>query len=197
MERERISSAKSRVQEGLPPYEFPASYLETLAVYRQMSGLLLADQTILFHGSALAVDGQCYLFTAKSGTGKSTHTRLWRKLLGDKVIMVNDDKPLIRLTDTQAILYGTPWDGKHHLSTNTSMPLKAICWLTRSEKNYIEEVSPADIFPVLLQQTHQPTGHLQEVFALLSMLSQCVRFYKLGCNMDLEAARVAYEGMKG
>ena len=61
-------------------------YLETMAVYRKIEDKLLDYDTILFHGSAVAVDGVGYLFTAKSGTGKSTHTRLWREMLSEIVL---------------------------------------------------------------------------------------------------------------
>ena len=87
--------------------------LELLAVYRRIAEQMPFRDTFLFHGSAVAVDGAAYLFTARSGTGKSTHTRLWREMLGDRAVMVNDDKPLIRLTEDGAVVYGTPWNGKH------------------------------------------------------------------------------------
>ena len=80
------------------------------------------------------MDGEAYIFTAVSGTGKSTHAMLWREVFGERVRMINDDKPLIRITpEGKAVVYGTPWDGKHHLSKNSAFPLKAICWLTRAK----------------------------------------------------------------
>lgn len=138
IEYEREKSALEDRKEGLPIRNFPDSYLETLAVYRKFAENLLAYDTVLFHGSVVAVDGIGYLFTAKSGTGKSTHTRLWREYFGERAVMVNDDKPLLQVTENGVIVYGTPWDGKHHLSNNISVPLKAICILTRAEENHIE-----------------------------------------------------------
>lgn len=198
VEKEAETSKRTREHEGLPPYTFSNDYLETLAVYRQLATALLNDNVLLFHGSVIAVDGQAYLFTAKSGTGKSTHVALWRKLLGDKAVMVNDDKPLIRLIDDgHAIVYGTPWDGKHHLSTNISVPLKAICWLTRATDNVIASVSPTEVCSTLLNQTFRPKEPLQVVkmLALVNKLSAAVKLYKLGCNMDPSAAVVAYNAM--
>ena len=95
IEFEREKSRKTDLKEHRRPREFPPEYLEELAVYRKICEKMPDYHTILFHGSAIAVDGQGYLFTAKSGTGKSTHTRLWRELLGEKAVMVNDDKPLL------------------------------------------------------------------------------------------------------
>lgn len=174
-------------------------YLETLAVYRTISEQMPFRDTFLFHGSAIAVDGKAYLFTAKSGTGKSTHAALWRRYLGDRAVMVNDDKPLIRITDDQAIVYGTPWNGKHHLGTNIGVPLKAVCLLTRSEKNVICAIGKQESYVKLVQQVYRPYDPetLALTMDLLDKLSCRVNLYKLGCNMDLEAAEVAYKAMNG
>ena len=135
---EREKSAREDIKEGIPIRHFSDAYLETLAVYRKIADYLLSCNTLLFHGSVIAVDGEGYLFTAKSGTGKSTHTRLWREYFGERAVMVNDDKPLLHITDSGMTAYGTPWDGKHRLSTNTAVPLKGICILTRDTTNHID-----------------------------------------------------------
>lgn len=194
---ESVESDESRKREGLPEYHFPDPYLETLAVYRQLATKLLERNVLLMHGSVIAVDGEGYLFTALSGTGKSKHVRLWRELFGERAVMVNDDKPLISVKD-RVLVYGTPWDGKHHLSNNISVPLKAIIHLQRGEMNHIEQVAPAEILPILLQQTFRPStpfGTIQTL-SLLDQLSHHVKFYSLHCNMQPDAARIAYEGMK-
>jgi serine kinase of HPr protein (carbohydrate metabolism regulator) len=155
--------------------------------------------TVLFHGSCIAVDGAAYLFAAKSGTGKSTHTRLWREYLGERAFMVNDDKPLIRVQDGRALVFGTPWDGKHHLSRNTAVPLRALCILQRAARNSIEPVSAAQSLPMLLQQVYRPADGeaLKKTLALVESLATSVSLWRLGCNMDIEAAQIAYNAMKG
>lgn len=196
---EREKSAAEDKKEGIPTRVFSDSYLETLAVYRQITEYLLDDDILLFHGSVIAVDGEGFLFTAKSGTGKSTHTRLWREYFGERAFMVNDDKPLIRLTADGAVVYGTPWDGKHRLSTNTSVPLKGICILERSEQNHIEKITRKDAYAMLMQQTHRPGNAVKmaKTLTLIDRLGENVSLYRLGCNMDISAAEVAYNGMKG
>ncbi len=196
---ERAKSAMENKKEGIPTIHFSDSYLETLAVYRQIAENLLAYDTILFHGSVVAVDGFGYLFTAKSGTGKSTHTRLWRAFLGERAVMVNDDKPLIQCAENSVVVYGTPWDGKHHLSNRIAVPLKAICILTRATENHIEKVERATAFPMLLQQTHRPQDSLkmQKTLEILDKIANSISLYKLGCNMEMEAAEIAYHAMKG
>ena len=107
-EREKSAQADKAEERAIQFYS--DGYLETLAAYRKIAERMPEYDTVLFHGSAIAVDGQAYLFTARSGTGKSTHARLWRELLGDRAIMVNDDEPLIRISDTSTIIYGSSAD---------------------------------------------------------------------------------------
>ena len=155
-------------------------------------------ETILFHDSVVAVDGVGYLFTAKSGTGKSTHTRLWREYFRDHAVMVNDDKPLLHIADSGVIAYGTPYNGKHRLGTNTSVPLKAICILTRAPENHIEPITREQAYTMLLQQFYRPADMLKmaKTLELVDRLADGVKLYRLGCNMDISAAKVAYEGMQ-
>lgn len=170
-------------------------YLEELAVYRKIAEAMLEYDTFLMHGSVIAVDGQAYMFTAASGTGKSTHARLWREMLGDRAVMVNDDKPLLRITDSGIIVYGTPWNGKHRLGTNMSAPLKAVCFLERAEKNSIMPVGKYAVYDKLLMQTYRPSDPalLKRTLALVDRLAAAVRLYRLCCNMEPDAARLAFE----
>ena len=185
--------------EGLPLPNFSDALLEETAVYRKIGEKMPDYDTIIFHGSVIAVEGQGFLFTAKSGTGKSTHTRLWREYLGEKAVMVNDDKPMLKITDNGVIAYGTPYNGKHHLGCNMSVPLKAICILTRGEKNSIVRIDKKEAYAMLLQQVYRPNDPVQmaKTLKLLDKMAENVGLYKLACNMDIEAAKVAYNGMKG
>ncbi len=173
-------------------------YLELPVLHRKIIEGLTEFGIMMFHGSAIAVDGEAYIFTARSGTGKSTHTRLWREYFGERAVMVNDDKPLITFKDGVAYAHGTPWNGKHDLDNNISAPIKAICLLERDEVNHIEPMSAREMFPELYAQTYRSKNPrlLAKTLPLIDALSKSAGLYKLGCNMDIEAARVAYEGMK-
>lgn len=194
---ERQKSAREDKIDGIPIRHFSDSYLEELAVYRKIAEQMIDFDTVLFHGSVVAVDDVGYLFTAKSGTGKSTHTRLWREYFGERAVMVNDDKPLLHIADT-VTAYGTPYNGKHRLGTNTSVPLKAICILTRSADNHIEPITREQAYTMLLQQVYRPADMLKmaKTLALVDRLADSVKLYKLGCNMEISAAQVAYEDMR-
>ena len=172
------------------------AYLEELAVYRKVSEKMPYYDTILFHGSVIAVDGAAYVFTAKSGTGKSTHTALWRRFFGDRAVMVNDDKPLLHVGDV-VTAYGTPYDGKHKLSNKIAVPIKAVCILERAEENSIVKITRSEAYPMLVQQAYRPVdiAAMQKTLSLIDKMVDSVDLYRLGCNMDPDAARVAYEGM--
>ncbi len=194
---EREKSAREDVLEGRPPRLFPDEYLESLAVYRKIAQILLDDNVLLFHGSVVSVDGVGYLFTAKSGTGKSTHTRLWREVFGTRAVMVNDDKPLLRIENGHITAYGTPWDGKHRLSSNIAVPLKSVCVLERGAENRIVPITKREAYPMLMQQSYRPGDSvgMLKVIELADRLGSWVGLYRLWCSINKEAAIVAYEMM--
>lgn len=178
--------------------DFPEFYLESLALFRKLCYYVLSEkQGLIFHSSAIMVDGEAYLFTAPSGTGKSTHTRLWRELLGDRAIMINDDKPIIRHEDGEFFVYGTPWNGKHHLDTNTKAKVKAICQINQSEDNVIQKILPCEMLMMVLNQTIRPSEEMEfdKLIGLIDKLLTKVDLYKLGCNVSLDAAKLAFSTM--
>lgn len=178
-------------------YKPNRNILESLAVYRKIAEKMIERDTLLFHGSAISVDGICYLFCADSGTGKSTHTRLWRNYFKDRAIMINDDKPLIQIKKDSVKVYGTPWSGKHKLDTNTCAPLKAVCFLERGKDNTIRKIKKEEALSGLLRYSYHSSDpvHLQKSLGLLVKMSEQISFYRLACNMDPSACLVSYEGM--
>lgn len=197
IEFERKQNKKIDEKEGNPEREHPDAYLELIALQRKVTEALFERDILLFHGSVIAVDGVAYLFTATSGTGKSTHTRLWREMLGNRAVMVNDDKPFISMRGDEIIVHGSPWNGKHKLGENISVPLRAICILERGETNEIAPISASSALKMLLQQSSRPqnVALIPKYMELLDSISRGVAFYRLKCNMDPEAARVSFEGM--
>jgi hypothetical protein len=194
---ERKRSYEADIREGRSHINFSNEYLETLAVYRKIVEVLPQYNAFLFHGSAVAVDGVAYLFTAKSGTGKSTHVSFYREKFGERAVMVNDDKPLILIKDNKAFVCGTPWCGKHNLGNNIISPLKAICVLKRGSKNVISKVKFGNVFDIIIGQAYRPQNpkNLLSFVELVSKLSILTNFYELSCNLDPDSALVSYSGM--
>ena len=174
-------------------------YLEGIEVYRELCIKALEHGAMFLHSACIAVDGEAYCFTADSGTGKSTHIGLWMKLFGDRAVIVNGDKPLLRKKDGVFHVYGTPWCGKEGWSTNMGAPIKALCLVTRSETNFIEPMDGFNVIFAIIRQTLHPRTEeeFDIIMDLLDGLLSSVPMYKLGCNISLEAAKVAYEGMSG
>lgn len=167
------------------------------------SGAAFYLQLLLFHGmllhsSAIIKDGYAYLFSAPCGTGKSTHTSMWRKAFGEEnVQMLNDDKPALRLEDGRWYAYGTPWSGKTAQNTNVRVPLGGVCMLARGETNEIVPYGGVKATLELLEQTVRP-GTAQGRARLLEMLShlqETVPVWKLKCTPTPEAALVSHKAM--
>ena len=185
------------VEEGLRIRKFSDPFLERAVIQRKIARELIGRNTILLHGSTVAVDGAAYLFTAPCGTGKSTHTRLWREVFGDRAVMVNDDRAFLRITDDGVIAYGSPWSGKHGLDTNISLPLKGICFLRRGPENRIRRASGADCINELQHQCFLPedTQGQDMACALVDRLSRLVALWQMECTKDPAAARLSHQAM--
>ena len=183
--------------QGLDSRAYHGAYLENNALHERIAGELTAYQVLLMHGSALCMDGQAYIFMASSGTGKSTHARLWREVFGNRVWMINDDKPLLRISEDKVLVYGSPWDGKHRLSSNNSAPLKAVAHLVRGRENLIRPLPKPSAYQVFRKHTLWPDQPQERtrVLELQKKLIEVVDFYELYCNMSSEAAQVAWQGM--
>ena len=174
---------------------FSAGYCEITAIFRKIAAFLPRTGRFLMRGSAVALDGEAYIFTAPSGTGKSTHTSFWRSEFGERAVMVNDDKPFIRIDGGKAFVSGNPWNGKHRLGCNAEFPLKAVCVLSRGAENTVRPLDPAEAFPTLLRQVYRPADPqmLAATLDMLDALEHGVKLYGMECNLDPGAARVAYE----
>ena len=173
-------------------------FLENLAVLRKLSKILLVEYDgMLFHGSSIAVNDKGYVFTAPSGTGKSTHTKLLKELLGDKMTYINDDKPIFRVIEGTVYVCGSPWNGKHGRGNNISVPLKAVCVVKRGIENKIEKVSSLIALKYLFEQSigFDDEQSAKKVLDILSLITKQANFYVLHCNMDISSAKCSYEGM--
>jgi len=171
-------------------------YLSTgSSFYRQ----LLEYDGMLLHASAVVMDGRAYLFSAPCGTGKSTHTKLWLQVFGERAQILNDDKPALRLVDGVFYAYGTPWSGKYDVSLNVRVPVGGICILRRGEENRIEPYSGTMAIYDILAQTarSKDPAMMEKLLTLMGILLEKVPVWKMECNMDPSAAQVSYAAMSG
>lgn len=172
----------------------PQSAESTLILTKLCNTVLESYNGFFFHSSSLMIDGEAYVFSAASGTGKSTHTALWRKHFGSRVTMINDDKPIIRKAGDRFFIYGTPWRGKENIGTNTKAPVKAVFILARGEKNLARRVKTGEVFRQLLEATVVPSdkSKMSELLRLLDEFFSETPLFLLTCNRDDDAVTVAY-----
>lgn len=158
---------------------------------------LLQFSGLLMHASCVEKDGFAYLFSAKSGTGKSTHTALWLKAF-EGCRILNDDKPAVRKIDGRFCACGTPFSGKFDISANVHAPIRALVFLERGAENAIKPIPAAQAIPLFLSQTLRPPQKekMAQMLDLLGELLQSVPTFLLTCNMDISAAHTAFDGIE-
>lgn len=160
---------------------------------------LLDFDGFLLHSSAVCVNGYAYLFSGQSGVGKSTHTSFWKQMFGDDCFVLNDDKPAVRFTDGGIYAYGTPWSGKHDISVNTRVPVKAVCFINRGDTNEITRLPSKLAAFNLISQGSSILSETQcdKMLELIERFIDAVPIYKLECLPDISAAKLSYQTMSG
>ena len=169
---------------------------EISALYRKIADLLVEDGIVVFHSSSFMVNNNAFLITARSGVGKSTHSRNLKALLGDKFIYINDDKPLLKVNENSVTVYGTPWNGKERRSTDVSAPLKAVLFLARGETNtYRKIVNKEEIYIKMISQIYLPKEKAKRELALKTAdtILKNINFYEINVTKDIESAKMTYE----
>ena len=174
-------------------------YAESVCIYREIAELLPDFDRAVFHGAAITYKDKGFIFTAPSGTGKSTHIKLWRKYLGDSVDIVNGDKPIL-MADTDSVsVHSSPWCGKEGWNKNRSAELSAICIIQRGLKNRIKKISGGDALTYLIKQIYRPKNPLAlaKTLELFDRILKKVPVFVLECDMSEEAVKTSFEAMTG
>lgn len=195
----RATDEQIRKEGECTEYDFSDGYLESIVVYRNIAERLPFYDAFVIHGAVLNLDGEAYAFTAKSGVGKTTHTRLWLDRFGKRVHYLNGDKPIIRFFDGVPYACGTPWKGKEGYGVNERAPLRAIAFLGRGAENTASEVPPDSVVTRLVTQMYLPKADARATVATMRLADRlvgCVRLVELKCNMDPSAAEVSYMAMR-
>lgn len=149
-------------------------------------------KTVLMHASVVSLEGKGYLMTAPSGTGKSTHTRLWRQCF-DQCELVNDDNPVVRIEQGKAMVYGSPWSGKTPCYRNVCHPVGAYVRLFQEPENNIHPYQPLEAYAMLLPAMSCMVWDKRMQTGVSKTVAEMVRLnpmYRLGCRPDEAAARL-------
>jgi hypothetical protein len=154
--------------------------------------------TALFHSSVVSHEGKAYMFLGPSGTGKSTHSRLWLEHIEGTELM-NDDNPVVRIFDDGSIrVFGSPWSGKTPCYRNVSYPLGAIVMLDQAPRNVIRQLKPLEAYAALMISISGKRWDKQLAEGLHeteSLLVANASMWHLDCLPDEEAARVCYKSL--
>ena len=175
--------------------DFEAAYIEA---GMQFNYWLLSFAGMMLHSSAISVGGKAYLFSGPSGVGKSTHTALWKSAFPSARI-INDDKPALRRIDGVWYAYGTPWSGKFDINRNARVPVAGIAILNRGTNNTIVPYLGFQAISAILDQMIRHAGeeYRTNILELMDKLLSDIPVWKLTCNMNPDAATVAYCAMSG
>lgn len=169
------------------------SYAEAVAACRKLALMLPKKDAFLLHGATFELEGKGICFLAKSGTGKSTHMLLWKRLFGEKLKIINGDKPIIRFENGQPLAFGTPWCGKEGLCENRGVPLTDICFITRSQQNKTVPLDKGEALGRLMSQIIIPSGseNILKIMTMLDKVTENCRMWEIFCNTDLSSAQIS------
>lgn len=156
----------------------------------------LPHKTLLIHSSVIVKDGRAVMCLGESGTGKSTHTRLWLENI-DSTRRLNDDGPVVRVLEDGAVrVYGSPWSGKGAVYLNENCPIAGFLRLSQAPENRIQRLARISSFGALLPSTlptlQKEERTLDQICGALSEIIISVPAYALACLPNAEAAELSY-----
>jgi hypothetical protein len=194
--RVAVSTAETQAYQASCGRPMTLPEAESYLLYRRICERMPKYGVFLLHAAVVEMEGRGYAFSARRGTGKSTHTELWQSHFKGRATVINGDKPLIRRApDGRFWAYGTPWCGKEGKGVNRRCPLNAICFLEQGTKNHVSVTSTADAAARIMEATvlpPDPDGQ-DRMAALVGAAVRDIPALTLTCRPDAEAVEVAYE----
>ncbi len=173
--------------------DYEPDYYESIIAYRKIAERLPEYSAFVFHGCAVIIGGKAYIFTAKSGVGKTTHMRLWLSEFSD-VEVLNGDKPTLMIRGGISYVCGTPWRGKEGYGKNDICELGGIVFLSRGEENRASTIAVTDAVSKFCEQVYLPKKSRTALVKTLRLADEVIRSVKLvslECNMSPEAAHIS------
>ena len=196
-----VETTEEKIDAEIASVDFNPSrgYAECICIYREIAQKLPEYNRCVFHGAVIEYNNQGFIFTAPSGTGKTTHISLWHKYLGEKMSIVNGDKPIIHIENGEATAYATPYAGKEKLQNHSFTKLKGICLIKRGTENRIERVNGGDYLTEIVPQIFMPYEPAQalKTLELLDNLLASVPLYVLYCDISKQAFKTSFEALTG
>lgn len=183
-----ITYSDNEIIIGLFKKSYVNEYLLTQYAYVY---LLNKNNFMLMHGSSIKYKNKGIIFTAPSGTGKSTHTRLW--LNNTDATIINDDKNTLGIENDKLVLYPSPWSGKHKLDNNIKSSLDCIVFLYQNKENVITKLKPIEALKLLMPQIEILTDDNIKLWDLFTDKLLELPCYKYGCNMEYDAFKTINE----
>lgn len=193
-----LQADESEIEAEMLKYpQYSKEYHEVVVIFRKLCEAVLNYNIFFLHSAVVSFDGDGYVFTGKSGAGKSTHAALWEKVIHTSCV-INGDKPLIKLENDGFYAYGTPWCGKEGMQKNTKVKITGVCFVEQAEKNSIVKLNTTQVIGKIFNQTvYMKNPELNERFMnLLNKFIEDIPFYILKCNISKEAVMTAYNAMK-
>ena len=206
--REYICAGDEPAQITIDPTRFNPDFYQTKLDETQLAylesgwqffGKLMNFGGFYLHSSSVAYEGRAYMFSADSGTGKSTHTRLWQQVFGEDVKRFNDDKAPLRLLDGVWYAYGAPWCGKDNININMKVPVGGICFLKQAKENKIRRLSPSEAATRIVCQTIRQFQRAERVDLMLSHVEKLVQkipVFEMENRPEPAAVQLSYETMR-
>ena len=158
-----------------------------------ISYIMAFNQALIFHGSSFIYKDMGIILSAKSGTGKSTHSRLWQKY--ENVVVINDDKNILKIEGNDLICYSSLWSGKHQLDNNVAKKLSCIVFLYQNKENVLTKLTKIEAFKRLITQLVLPTMENKELWNKIMDKLLELPIFLLGCNMEKDAYLTLKNGM--
>jgi hypothetical protein len=175
-------------------------FIVKFALWVAYSLAVLPLSTVSIHASSLIYNGMAVLCLGESGTGKSTHTRLWNNCIKGTSLL-NDDSPFVKVEGERIMAYGSPWSGKTHCYHNEGYPVAAFVRLWQAPENIIERLSPIEGYAALHPSAPPHLAYdercCDHVCNILDSIVSCIPVYKMGCTPTQEAAEVSFKAIFG
>ena len=193
-----VSASDAEIEHEQKKLSVSDGYAESVAVYSKIADELYRYDAFLIHAVAIEMDSIVYLIAAKSGTGKTTHARLWLQAFGERASVLNGDKPIIRKIGGEFYAAATPWRGKERQGGVGMRKIGGVAILERATQNSADLLDSKSAAQELIGQLYMPKNiaAISAELALADELIRSVKTVKIKANMDVSAAHVAYNSMR-